>query len=93
MAALCITQADLTGANLQTGDGCPACHNTGYCGRTGIFDLTVIDDDTRGLIIARDLAAIQGRIASDALRTEAVARVKAGVTDIAEVIRVLGAKQ
>ena len=84
---------DQLGGELKCATGCPACRDTGYLGRTGIFDLTLIDDDTRRLIMARDLAAIRERVASDALRTEAVARVKAGVTDVAEVIRVLGAKQ
>jgi type II secretory ATPase GspE/PulE/Tfp pilus assembly ATPase PilB-like protein len=92
LTALGVSEEEL-GGDLKCASGCPACHGTGYLGRTGIFDLTVIDDDTRRRIMARDFAAIRASVASDALRTEAIARVKAGVTDVAEVIRVLGAKQ
>jgi len=43
----------------QTGDpkvlykarGCPACQNTGYQGRTGIYELMLVDDDIRQLIL------------------------------------------
>jgi len=31
-------------------DGCPACHHTGYRGRTGVHELFVIDDEARSLI-------------------------------------------
>jgi general secretion pathway protein E len=31
--------------------GCPACQNTGYQGRTGIYELMLVDDDVRQLIL------------------------------------------
>ncbi len=93
MAALGLSSADLSGANLQTGNGCPACHNTGYRGRTGIFDTVLTDEDIRSLIMARDMQALRARLTSDGLRAAAIEKVKAGVTDIAEAIRVVGAAQ
>ncbi len=91
MTALGLSSADLAGANLQTADGCPACHGTGYRGRTGIFDITLIDEDVRTLIMARDMQALRARLTSNGLRAAAIEKVKAGVTDIAEAIRVVGA--
>ena len=35
---------------LQRGRGCPACHNTGYSGRTGIFEVLNIDEQVRSLV-------------------------------------------
>ena len=42
------------------GAGCPACSQTGYRGRTGIFELLVLDDEIRRLIGSKaDSAAIR----------------------------------
>ncbi len=35
---------------LQRGRGCASCHNTGYYGRTGIFEVLPIDDQVRTLV-------------------------------------------
>ncbi|HEX3598552.1 MAG TPA: GspE/PulE family protein [Lacipirellulaceae bacterium] len=32
------------------GEGCPKCHDTGYVGRTGIYEVMTIDRELRGLI-------------------------------------------
>jgi general secretion pathway protein E len=31
--------------------GCPACQGTGYLGRTGIYELMLVDDDIRALVL------------------------------------------
>ncbi len=38
---------------LYRGKGCPACKYKGYRGRTGVYEVLVIDDELRELIIAR----------------------------------------
>jgi general secretion pathway protein E len=77
---------------LYRGSGCPACSQTGYRGRTGIFELLVIDDDIRRLIGAKaDSAAIkQAAIAKGmvTLKQEGAARVAQGVTTTEEVMRI-----
>ncbi len=41
------------GANkVYTGVGCAKCRSTGYHGRSGIYELLVIDDDLRDIIAA-----------------------------------------
>jgi general secretion pathway protein E len=38
---------------LYRGKGCPACKYKGYRGRTGIYEVLIIDDELRELIISR----------------------------------------
>jgi type II secretory ATPase GspE/PulE/Tfp pilus assembly ATPase PilB-like protein len=35
------------------GEGCPKCHDTGYAGRTGIYEVMPVDREIRALISAR----------------------------------------
>src|SRR4029079_2266187 len=37
------------GTELRRAKGCPRCHQTGYRGRTGIFEMLEVDDDMREL--------------------------------------------
>jgi type II secretory ATPase GspE/PulE/Tfp pilus assembly ATPase PilB-like protein len=93
LAAAGLTEADLSGVTLQTGTGCPICHNTGYSERTGIFDIVMIDESVQALILARDIEALRASLRSDGLYRAAVDKLRSGITDLAEVIRLLGARQ
>lgn len=71
-------------------DGCPACQNTGYRGRTGIHELLLIDDVVRTKIMERADAS-QIRAASknfQTIRSDGALKVLRGVTSIEEVLRV-----
>jgi type II secretory ATPase GspE/PulE/Tfp pilus assembly ATPase PilB-like protein len=74
------------------GRGCEACRQSGYLGRTGIYELMVVDDEIRSLIpdhtSARDLAtaAIRGGMAT--LRQDGLRLIRAGITTVEEVLRV-----
>ncbi|MBM3316687.1 MAG: Flp pilus assembly complex ATPase component TadA [Candidatus Eisenbacteria bacterium] len=74
------------------GRGCPACHGTGYSGRTGIYEFLlfsravreqVAGDATEGTL--RQLALAEGMTP---LVHAGIARARAGVTSLAEVVRV-----
>jgi type II secretion system protein E len=74
------------------GAGCEACRGTGYRGRTGIFELLVMDDELR-TELDRDASA--GRLEKLArargmrlLREDGVRLVMAGITTPEEVLRV-----
>ncbi len=72
-------------------DGCERCDGTGYRGRTGIFELIVVDDALRGLIHdgkgeSEMLAHVRRRSAS--IVRGGVEKVLNGVTSIEEVLRV-----
>ncbi|MDH5669986.1 MAG: type II secretion system ATPase GspE [Nitrospira sp.] len=77
---------------LYRGAGCPACSQTGYRGRTGIFELLMLDDDIRRLIGAKaDSAAIKHAAVTKgmvSLKQEGAERVLQGHTTLEEVMRI-----
>ena len=81
-----------TRATLYRGAGCAACSQTGYRGRTGIFELMVLDDDIRRLIGGKaDATAIkQSAVAKGmvTLKQEGTDRVLQGHTTLEEVMRI-----
>jgi len=76
---------------LYRGVGCKNCNNVGYKGRVGIFEVLVIDDEIREMIIRREsLPRIKaaGRAAGMiTLREAATKKVLAGITTVEEIIR------
>ena len=78
---------------LERGRGCSACRDTGYRGRTGIFELLIMSDGLRGLLAARpDVAAMRQMARDEGMRTlrqDAWTRVQAGMTTVEEVLRVV----
>ncbi|MBW1998514.1 MAG: type II secretion system ATPase GspE [Deltaproteobacteria bacterium] len=78
---------------LFRGRGCPACLHTGYRGRTGIFELMLMDDRLKTRILkTSDANAIKreavthGRMRT--LRQDGAEKVLRGITTIEEVFRV-----
>ncbi|WP_420127337.1 GspE/PulE family protein [Longimicrobium sp.] len=75
------------------GAGCPACRGTGYRGRTGIYELLVVNDALREGIMRRAPrpemreAALRGGMTT--LRMDAWRKVRDGVTTVEEVLRVV----
>ncbi len=73
------------------GTGCPSCSLTGYRGRTGIYEIMLMDDDLRRLVGAKaDAAAIkQAALAKGMipLKLDGAARVARGLTTTEEVMR------
>jgi general secretion pathway protein E len=75
-----------------TPNGCEACSQTGYQGRTGVFELLTIDEGLRTLIhdsAAEDRLRDYARAAGmRTLREDGLRWVRDGVTSIEEVLRV-----
>ena len=74
------------------GRGCEACMQSGYRGRTGIFELLVMDNDIRHLLTSgadsvkmKDMAVRNGMAT---LFEDGLLKVKNGVTTLNEVLRV-----
>jgi general secretion pathway protein E len=79
-------------AQFYTGAGCEKCFQTGYRGRTGIYELMMIDEAIQNLIYNRENAGTIKRAALEAglqtLRMDGARKVSAGMTTISEVLRV-----
>jgi len=61
MRALNLTPDQLQGATLMKGRGCNDCSNTGCRGRFGIFEIFLIDDETRKLIYDKATSTVFAR--------------------------------
>jgi type II secretion system protein E len=89
---LSIGVADATGIELSRGKGCDDCHGTGYRGRTGIYELFMITEDARGLIISKKPSGEIRRHAIErgmvGLRDDGWAKARAGITTVEEILRV-----
>jgi len=74
--------------------GCEKCHGLGYKGRIGVYEMIRIDDEIEKLIAKspseadlKEAAIKQGQIT---MRQDAILKILAGITDLAEVERVVG---
>ena len=79
---------------LYRGTGCSMCKNTGYYGRTSIYELIVLDEEIRSLIISKasnniikDAAIKKGM---KTLKDSGLEKAMQGITTIEEVLRVAG---
>jgi general secretion pathway protein E/type IV pilus assembly protein PilB len=79
------------GEVLYRGAGCRRCRGTGYRGRTGLFELMVLDDAVREKIMARAPSTEVAKVAKAAglrvIREDGWVKVRAGITTPEEVIK------
>src|SRR4029079_11502741 len=77
---------------LHRGRGCPHCRETGYAGRTGIFEMFEVDETIRSLIVSNSAdnvirhAAVEAGMRS--MGEDGLKKVLAGSTTLEEVTRV-----
>jgi general secretion pathway protein E len=83
---------DFGGRTIYAPRACPACNQTGYVGRTGIYELLTLDEESKRLIHSagseqalREQAMARGM---RGLRQDGLRWVRAGVTSLEEVVRV-----
>jgi type IV pilus assembly protein PilB len=93
LRALNITEADAANISFYRPVGCDACHQTGYRGRIGIYEVMRISDRLRRMIAQRasedairEVAMATGMLT---LGDDALAKMKAGVTTAEELARVV----
>jgi len=90
------TRSELDFLNLPTArvfdaNGCEACQHTGYRGRTGIYELVLVDETMRQLI--HDRASEQqmtgyARRHTPSIRDDGKQKILSGVTSVQEILRV-----
>ena len=92
LANLGIDKNQLDRHPLYRRQGCAACMNTGYRGRTAIFEILILDDPLKRLILkTSDANQIQDEAMKRGmtnLLSDGARKVMAGVTTIEEVFRV-----
>ncbi|HEV8354591.1 MAG TPA: GspE/PulE family protein [bacterium] len=75
------------------GIGCEHCAHTGYRGRTGVFELLVVNESIRDLVMRRAPSTVIRQRALDqgmsTMLTDGLAKAAAGVTSVEEVLRVV----
>jgi type IV pilus assembly protein PilB len=79
----------LQNAVFKKGKGCPECMGTGFRGRTGIFEVLVMDEHVQEAILAGKSSAEITRIAQQhsgltTLKEDAISKVLQGVTTLEE---------
>jgi len=79
-------------AHFYVGKGCEKCFQTGYRGRTGVYEMMLISGEIQDLIYKRETAGTIKKAALDAgmqtLRMDGARKVLAGTTTASEVLRV-----
>ena len=85
-------EADLDTAKFWRGVGCEECRQLGYQGRLGIYELLIVNEALRPLIMNRAPASTLSQRAMEGgmrtLRMDGWNKVKNGITTIEEVLRV-----
>ncbi len=84
--------ADARGVKLVRGQGCDQCRKSGYRGRVGIYELLVVNDGVRGMILKKAPTHEIQRVATEqgmvTLREDGWAKARAGLTTVEEILRV-----
>ncbi len=91
LAELELTKEEVGDRPFYYGKGCDACHHTGYRGRTGLFEIMILNEPLRQLILdqaplgrLREAAREQGM---RTLRESGLQAIFDGVTTVEEVVR------
>jgi type II secretory ATPase GspE/PulE/Tfp pilus assembly ATPase PilB-like protein len=78
---------------LYRGKGCPACKYKGYRGRTGVYEVLVIDDELREMIVNKAPSEVLKKRAHEkgmrVMRDDAIMKVLFGVTTLEEALTVV----
>jgi type IV pilus assembly protein PilB len=76
--------------SIYKGKGCARCRNTGYRGRVGIYELLILDDVARDLVVRSPNVTELRRICKErgmiSLREDGLQKVSAGLTTVEEVL-------
>lgn len=80
------------GQKLSKGKGCRECRNSGYRGRLGIYELLMVSDEIREMIVQRksatDMLTVARKQGLKLMRDDGWTKVIKGMTTVEEVVRV-----
>jgi type IV pilus assembly protein PilB len=88
---LALRNEDVVGKKFYYGKGCGNCNNTGYKGRLGLYEIMLLDDDIRDMIIqhaSTQVLRLEGKKRGmRTLRHAGLLSIYDGITSIEEVVR------
>jgi type IV pilus assembly protein PilB len=91
LAELGLAPEDIRDKKFYYGRGCSNCNNTGYRGRTGLFEIMLFNDEIRDLIMSQASTSVLRTAAQKAgmrlLRDNGLAAIYDGITTIDEVVK------
>ena len=94
LATIGIEERILENHKIYRSKGCPSCMNTGYRGRTAIFEMMIFNDDLKKLILktsdANQIREAAIKSGMSTLMQDGTRKVLEGITSIEEVYRVTG---
>lgn len=80
------------GGKFFVGRGCDRCFQTGFRGRTGVYEVMLVKEDIQNLVYKRETAGTIKKVALNAgmqtLRMDGARKVLEGITTVSEVLRV-----
>ena len=92
MRALKMDKADLKNASISVGEGCKKCLDTGYFGRTGIYEIMKITEEmNRAILSTSDANAIKKTAIEDGMKTlrlDGAEKIMKGISTTEEILRV-----
>jgi type II secretory ATPase GspE/PulE/Tfp pilus assembly ATPase PilB-like protein len=92
MEELGVDQNEAKDLSIYKGAGCEKCAQTGFKGRQGIYELLMVNDDIRELILdkaASNIIKNKGRSnGMKTLREAGWSKVRSGISTVSEVLRV-----
>jgi type IV pilus assembly protein PilB len=87
-----LAEAEIGKVKIYEGRGCAECNNTGFSGRTGIFEVMPISSEIERMIISKASSAdIKHQAMAEGmltLRVAALEKLKSGITTVGEVLAV-----
>jgi len=76
---------------IYEGKGCNICHQTGYLGRIGIFEVMTLDQNLKEAIISKQPADVINNLAvksgMQSMLSDGIKKVLSGITTIEEILR------
>jgi type IV pilus assembly protein PilB len=91
LADIGFTEEEASKVKVYKPTGCNACHNTGYKGRTGLFEVLEVTDEVRDLILdhaqSKDVKKKSMENGMISLRRSGLLKIMEGITSVEEVLR------
>jgi type IV pilus assembly protein PilB len=92
MIKIGFTEEEAKTVKVHKGKGCPSCNNSGYKGRVGFFEIMLITEELKDLILeggsTEEIKNSAVRQGMSTLRRSGLNKIKEGVTSVEEVLRV-----